>query len=72
MATGVRLVLTFQCHDGKEHDFGFQYAKEEPTDNQISTLSQAMITNGSIFKYMPSVIKAAKTVVTSENHFVVD
>ena len=72
MAAGVRLVLTFQCQDGKEHDFGFQYAKAEPTDNQISTILQAMITNGSIFQYQPVTATAAKTVVTSENHFVID
>ncbi len=67
MANTMKLVMTFNCNDDKEHNFSWKYAKELPRTNDVKALGQALITNGSIFAYVPVELLAAKVVVTSEN-----
>ncbi len=68
MTNSMKLVLTCDCTDGKEHNFSWKYSKEIPREVDVKALASAMITNGSIFEYVPSVVKSAKVVVTSENN----
>ena len=67
MAESMKLVLTFECNDGKKHNFSWNNSLEYPDDTNVKTLVSTMITNGSIFAYVPTAIISAKTVVTTEN-----
>ena len=67
MADSMKLVMTFECTDGKEHNFNWKNSLEYPDDTNVKALANVMITNGSIFKYVPSKITSAKTVITTEN-----
>ena len=67
MADSMKLVMTFTCTDGKEHDFSWKYADESPRAADVRTLASTIITNGSIFADVPSEITAAKVVVTTES-----
>ena len=67
MANSMKLVMTFKCNDGKEHDFSWKYADEAIRDADARTLGSAIITNGSIFENVPTEITGAKVIVTTEN-----
>ena len=67
MANSIKLVMTFECEDGNEHNFSWTNAQAEPRTADVRTLASTMINNGSIFTYVPTAIISAKTVVTTEN-----
>ena len=39
--------------------FSFKYAKTNVTSAQVQALAQALITNGSVYKYPPQVVESA-------------
>ena len=66
MANSMKLSITCMCEDGKEHNFSWKYAQEIPEDSSVKALASALVTNGSIFKNVPTEATGAKIVVTSE------
>ena len=67
MAAGTKLVCTFGTSNGGTEIFTFNYADAGATAANIKALMNAIITNGSIFAKVPTVIRDAKTVTTSEH-----
>ncbi len=68
MAAGTKLQLKFETMAGIK-TWNFNYAKSEPTDQQVRTAMQAMITNGSVFEHPPIRASSAKTITTTETVF---
>ena len=68
MAAGTKLQLKFETMAGIK-TWNFAYAKSEPTDQQVRTAMQAMITNGSVFENPPIRASSAKTITTTETVF---
>ena len=68
MSIGTKLVITFIDSNAHERNFSFAYASPTATSNAIKTAAQAIITNGSIFTYVPVSAKAAKLVTTTETN----
>ena len=64
-----KLVFTFGDASGNTFNMSFNYADEDVTSQDVRTAGQAIITNGSIFEKVPSVLKAAKMVVTTETEY---
>ena len=64
----VKLKLKMGTIDG-EKTFSFPNAKMSPTKAQVKTLAQALITNGSIYKYVPLEARQAWIEVTTENYY---
>lgn len=67
MASSTRLIITCKCSDDKEHNFSWKNSKEIPRETDVKALASALVTNGSIFAYVPVEVIAAKVVVTSED-----
>lgn len=67
MAEGTKLQLVFETNEGKNTTMTFNYAKPSAEASAVRTLMQAIITNGAIFENVPTVMKSAKTITTSEN-----
>lgn len=67
MAEGTKLQLVFETNEGKTTTMTFAYAKPSATASDVRTLMQTIITNGDIFENVPTVMKSAKTITTSEN-----
>ena len=68
MAAGTKLVLRFGTASG-EKNFIYNYGNAQATASSIKTLMNAMITNGSIFKYPPLTAVSAKAQITSETEW---
>lgn len=68
MAAGTKLILRFGTTSG-EKNFTYNYGNAEATALSVKTAMQAMIDNGSIFKYPPLTMISAKAQVTSETEF---
>ena len=68
MASGVKLQMKFETMSGVK-TWTFNNAKTNATTNNVRTLAQAMITNGSIFEYQPVRVSSAKLVVTTEQEY---
>ena len=68
MATGTTLKMTFDTLSG-EKTWTFKYAKPNATVQNVKALGAAMISNGAIYPHPPLVLKAAKTVTTTENDY---
>lgn len=69
MAAGSKLVLEFQNSYGKTIVHTFFYAKASVTNDQVKTLMDTIISNGSIFSDVPVTKVSAKLVTTTENNF---
>ncbi|MBQ7562241.1 MAG: DUF2922 family protein [Synergistaceae bacterium] len=67
MANNKKLVMTFKCEDGKEHNFSWNHADDTMRDADAKNLADTIITNGSIFENVPVEATGAKVVVTTES-----
>ena len=67
MAEGTKLVLNFETNEDKTMTISFNYAKPSAESSAVKALMNAIITNNSIYENVPTVMKSAKTVTTSEN-----
>ena len=63
-----RLVMTFAGYNG-DVTFSYGYAKESATTNQVKSLMNGLITNGSIFFDPPLTMKSAKMVITNTDEY---
>lgn len=68
MASSAKLQLKFGTLSGVK-TWSYSYADTEVTQQQVTTVMQAMINNGSIYKYPPLTADSAKVVVTTETDF---
>lgn len=68
MAAGTKLVLRFGTTSG-EKNFTFNYGNANAANTDVKTLMNAIITNGSIFRYPPLTAISAKAQVTTETTF---
>ncbi len=50
---GAEFVLIFKCQDNTYQKFSFAWGNPEMTDEAVRQLIQSIITNGSIFVYVP-------------------
>ena len=66
MASGTRLDLTFVNDNGNSVTYKYNYINSEVDSLSVKALMQGMITNGSIFENVPSVIKEATLVTIRE------
>ena len=65
-----KLVLDFKA-TGKEDTIrmSYNYAQANATGQAVKALGAAIVTNGSIFKYPPTELVAAKIVTTTETDY---
>lgn len=68
MAVGTKLILRFGTTSG-EKNFTYNYGNSEATSANVKSAMQAMIDNGSVFKYPPLTMISAKTQITTEAEF---
>lgn len=68
MASGSKLILRFGTTSG-EKNFTFNYGDEESTSANIKALGAAIISNGSIFRFVPLTFISAKVEVTTTTEF---
>lgn len=68
MAAGTKLILRFGTASG-EKNFIYNYGNAEATGSSITNAMDAMITNGSVFKYPPLTKISAKAEVTTVTEF---
>lgn len=68
MAAGTKLILRFGTTSG-EKNFTYNYGNASATSASIKAAMNAMISNGSIFKYQPLTMISATAQVTSETQF---
>lgn len=68
MAAGTKLILRFGTTSG-EKNFTYNYGNDEATTSSIKAAMNAIIANGSIFKYVPLTIISATSQVTTERQF---
>jgi len=61
------LQLTFETNEGKTTTMTFAYAKPNAEASSVRALMQTIVNNGEIFENVPTVMKSAKTITTSEN-----
>ena len=66
MSSGTKIVFTALDGEGKSRSFSYRYADEEVSSSDVRTAAAAILTNGSIFTYVPVSMKSAKTVTTTE------
>ena len=66
MASGTKLVMSFNDGEGITRKFTYNYIKPGLTTTNLKNLMNGMITNGSVFKYPPATKKSAKLVTTTE------
>ena len=69
MAAGTKIVLSFGNASGNTVNYSYNYGNSEALASDVKAAMNAMITNGSIFRNVPTSIKAAKAIVTSETEF---
>lgn len=72
MASGTNLVMSFYDGEMKTVNFTYKYADPQVQASSVKALSQAMITNGSIYANTPSTAKGAKLVTTIETPISLD
>lgn len=68
MAAGSKLILRFGTASG-EKNFSYNYGNSSAPASDVKAAMNAMIANGSIFKYPPLTIISAKVEVTSVTEF---
>lgn len=68
MASGVKIVFTMGTPNG-DKTFSYSDAKSSATITQVKAFAQALVTNGSIFENVPSEVKAAKLITTTEEEY---
>lgn len=68
MASGVALKLTFDTMRGSK-TWTYKYAKTSATAADVKAAGQAMITNGSVYEYVPVKLTKAVQVVTEESTY---
>ena len=66
MAAGTTLAITFLDAQGAERKFTFKHANPSAAAARVKSAAAAIITNGSIFKYVPVSAKSAKLITTTE------
>ena len=73
MASTHKAVLVFSDSNGKEITQSYNYVKDPETFTQqmMTTLINAILTNGSIFATVPVVCKSAKIVTTTPTDYTV-
>lgn len=71
MANSQKLQLKFGTIDGVK-TWNFNYAKTSPSLTQVKSVINAMLTNGSIYKYVPLEARSAAIVVTTESYYDLD
>lgn len=71
MAAGTKLILRFGTTSG-EKNFTYNYTNTNLSSAGIKAAMNAIISNGSIFRYPPLTIISAKTQVTSETTYNLD
>ena len=64
--TSTKIVFTALDGEGKSRSFSYKYADEDVSSSDVRAAATAIITNGSIFTYVPVRMKSAKTVTTTE------
>ncbi len=62
-----RLLLEFKDASNATVKFSYNYANPEVAPNDVKSLVQAMITNGSIFAHPPVTAVSAKLIEISES-----
>lgn len=68
MASGIQLQLRFGTISG-EKTWTIKNVKDTITTAQVKTAMDAMITNGSVYKYPPLSKVSAKRIVTTEETY---
>lgn len=71
MAAGTSLVLSFATASGST-THTWKYAKANATKANVQALITATITNGELFSAVPTAIKSAKIVTTTEQAYDLD
>lgn len=71
MAAGSKLILRFGTTSG-EKNFTYNYGNSQAPAMDVKAAMQAMIANGSIFKYPPLTAISAKVEVTTSTEFNID
>lgn len=72
MASGTSLVMSFFDGENNSVNFTYKYADPQVQASTVKTLSQAIITNGSIYANTPVTAKSAKLVTTIETPISLD
>lgn len=67
-----KLVLDFKDAGGANRRWSFNYADSDVTSQQVTSLMDGMIANGSVFTYPPISKTAAKLVITTETPITVE
>lgn len=68
MAAGTKFVLRFGTASG-EKNFIYNHGNSEVNPASVKAAMQAIITNGSIFRYVPLTMISAKAQVTTETEY---
>lgn len=68
MATTQQLVLRFGTMNG-EKSWTYNHVKDSPTVQEVNTLMDTMITNGSIYTNVPLSKVSAKLVIKEERDY---
>lgn len=71
MAAGSILKIVYNTTDGNTVTHSWRYANADATQNNVTSLINTTITNGSIFAKVPVSAKSAQIVVTTEKPYTV-
>ena len=69
MADTIKIVMKFNCEDGKNHNFSYKYADRNAANSDVKALATGITANGSIFDPVPVSCEGATLVITSESEF---
>lgn len=64
--TSSKWVFTYQTTDGSSTTHTYRYADTTAETSDLNTVATTTITNGSIFAKVPTTLKSAKLVTTTE------
>lgn len=71
MAAGSVLKIVYNTAEGNTVTHSWRYANADATQNNVNTLINTTITNGSIFAKVPVSAKSAQMVTTTEEDYTV-
>ena len=66
-STSTKLALVFKDAENNNVNLNYKYAEPEVSASTVKTLTDAIVTNGSIFAKIPVSAKSAKIVTTTED-----
>ena len=69
MATGTKIVFSFGNASGNTVNYSYNYGDDDAATSDVKNAMNAIIANGSIFRNVPTTIKGAKAVTTTESEF---